>query len=49
MVYQIYYHDKLVSSKLSFKDAFYFIKVRGYEVIDAIEHINEFYINIYCI
>lgn len=49
MVYQIYYHDKLVSSMLSFKDAFNFIKVHGYVVIDNIEHVNEFYINIYCI
>lgn len=49
MIYQIYYHDKLVSSELSFKNAFDYIKLHNYVIIDDIDHLNEFYTNIYCI
>lgn len=49
MIYRVFYHDKLVSTESSVKDTFYFIKTRHYEIIDSIEHINNSYINIYCI
>ena len=49
MIYRVFYHDKLVSAESSIKDTFYFIKTRHYEIIDSIEHINNSYINIYCI
>lgn len=49
MVYKIYYHDKLVSSESSLKNAFRFVQTHGYVVVDAIEHLDENYINVYCI
>ena len=49
MIYQIYYHDKLVSSELSFRKASDYIRLHNYVIIDDIEHIDEHYINIYCI
>lgn len=49
MVYNIYYHDKFVDTKFSIKDMFYFIRAHGYEIIDSIEHLEDNYVNIYCI
>ena len=49
MIYKIYYHDQLVDQKRSIKDMFYFVRAHGYEIIDSIEHLENNYINIYCI
>lgn len=49
MKYNIYYHDKLVSVEFGISDMYYFIKTRGFEIIDDIEHLEDNYINVYCI
>lgn len=49
MNYKIYYHDKLVSTKSSMRDVFRFISTHGYVMYDDVSHLDENYINVYCI
>lgn len=49
MVYKIYYHDKLVSTKSRLRDVFRFISTHGYVMYDDVSHLDENYINVYCI
>lgn len=49
MKYRIYYHDKLDFTGLSIEDVVKFINIKGYVIYDEIEHLDNNYINIYCI
>lgn len=49
MVYKIYYHDKLVSTKSRLRDVFRFVSTHGYVIYDDVSHLDENYINVYCI
>lgn len=49
MKYKIYYHDKLMFTASSIADTVKFVKVNRYVIYDEIKHLEDNYINVYCI